>query len=239
MNLEELKEQALDRLRQLWGQIRESSLYITLREKYDELTPNVQKIVNISAVVLAVLLVFSLPLGYLSSSSDNISLFEEYKLTLRDLLQVQREIAQAPDVQQPPPVEQVRARAQQIFTEAGLGADQIRDVRDADTAGDPPTTSIPASVSQKGVIATLLKLNLKQVLDISYQLQNIAANLYVTSMDMTANKEDNHYYDVIFRVVGFTVDQGPGEAPEAPDAGAKGGPPKGAAPPPPPGGKNK
>jgi len=231
MNFDSLKEQILDRLRTIWGQIRESSLYITLAAKYEELTPTAQRLVNAGAILVALLIVFSVPLSYLSSSSDNVSLFEEYRDTLRELLQVQREIAQAPEIPLAPPTEQVKGRIQQILTEAGLGPEQIREVRDADTSGDPATSTIPQSVRQNGVIATLLKLNLKQVLDIGYQMQNIGPNLYLTSMDMTANREDAHYYDVIYRVVGFSVEDAAPAAAEAAPSGKKPGPP----PPPPPG----
>lgn len=207
MNLDALKEQILDRLRTLWGQIRETSAFINLSAKYEELSPNVQKLINIGAVLLVLLIVFSIPLSYLSTSSDNVSLFEEYKQTLRDLLQVQRELAQAPDVPQSPPPDQIKSRIQQILTESGVAPEQIREVRDVDTSGDPATLAIPASVRQAGVSTTLIKLNLKQVVDIGYQIQNIGPNLYVTSIDMTANKEDVHYYDIIYRIVGFSVDE--------------------------------
>ncbi len=235
MNFDSLKEQILDRLGTIWGQIRETSIYINLSAKYEELTPSMQKLVNAGGVLAALLIVFSIPLSYLSTSSDNVTLFEEYRDTLRELLNVQREIAQAPDVPQAPPTEQVKGRIQQILTEAGLGPEQIREVKDADTAGDPPTSTIPNVVKQNGVVATLLKLNLKQVLDIGFQMQNIGPNLYLTSMDMTASKDDPHYYDVIYRVVGFAVE----EAPAAPEDGAAAPNKKGPPPPPPPGGKNK
>ncbi|MEQ1878049.1 MAG: hypothetical protein ABL958_15505, partial [Bdellovibrionia bacterium] len=115
MNFDSLKEQILDRLGTIWGQIRETSIYINLSAKYEELTPSMQKLVNAGGVLAALLIVFSIPLSYLSTSSDNVTLFEEYRDTLRELLNVQREIAQAPDVPQAPPTEQVKGRIQQIL----------------------------------------------------------------------------------------------------------------------------
>ncbi|HEX4922695.1 MAG TPA: hypothetical protein VFV50_01365 [Bdellovibrionales bacterium] len=232
MNFDALKEQLLDRLNTILSQIRESSTYIQLREKYEELSPNVQKLLQAAGVLLVLLILFSIPLSNISSSSDYIAQFEEYKQTLRSFLQVQREISQAPDIAPPPPPDQIRARVQQIVTEAGLAPEQVRGIADADVKSDPPTTLVPAAVSQKGVTATLLKLNLKQVLDIGYAIQAIGANVFLTSMDMTANQEDNHYYDVIYRVVGFTVDE-----PAAPPGGAA--PPPGGNKPPPAGGDDE
>jgi hypothetical protein len=233
--MENIKEQLLDRLRSIWGQIRESTAYIQLREKYEELSPPVQKAVIWSAIGFIVLIVFSMPLLNLQSASQSVSAFEESKETLRNLLAVQREIAQAPDVPVAPAMEQIQSRVQSILTEIGLATEQIVQLAPADTKSDPPTALIPASVSQRGVTATLLKLNLKQIIDISYQLQNIAPNVFVTSMDMTANKQDNHYYDVVFRVVGFAIDLPAESAAEPADGGSvKPPPPK---PPPPGGGK--
>jgi hypothetical protein len=248
MNFDALKEQLLDRLRQIWGQIRESSLYIELREKYEEMSPGAQKAVTAAGVGIALLIVFAIPLSNLSSSMTNVASFEESKQTLRDLLVVQRELAQTPDVPPAPPADQIKQRVQTILNDAGLAPEQIHEVKDVDTKADPPTALIPPSVQQHGVTATLMKLNLKQVTDIAYQIQSIATNAFLTSMDMTANKEDNHYYDVIYRVVGFSVE----DAGEPGGNTAAGGPPPGAGgfkapiggkipgfkPPPPPGKKN-
>ena len=70
---------------------------------------------------------------------------------------------------------------------------------------------------------SLNQLNLKQVIDVGYQLQALAPSLKILDIDLKANATDSRYLDVIFKLVSLKVPVLPPPEPEPVSANPKKG----------------
>jgi hypothetical protein len=99
----------------------------------------------------------------------------------------------------------LQSRAQSQINTQNLQADQIRGVTDFDNSGSSASPIIPKAVIQKGVSVSLTKLTLKQVVDIGHMLQTVHQSAKMVSMEMTAQRENPHYFDVVYKIVSFAL----------------------------------
>ncbi len=210
MILDDVKDQVLERVQSFWIMLQESSLYIQIREKYENLSPNAQKATLIGTSVLFALILLSLPYGYYSSSSEHIDTFEEKRETIRDLFQTTREAANAPGVQEPMDAGALQARASQLLEQLPLTTEQKQEAvspYNGDAIKDP---MIPPVVKQNGAMVKLQKLNLDQIVEIGAKLQGIHPSIKLVGVEITASLPDPHYFDVVYKIVSFMI---PVEAP--------------------------
>jgi hypothetical protein len=214
MALADVQDQLKEQFAAVWARIRESSAFIDASEKYQGLSPAAQKGVAFGGGALVFLILMAVPYSYFSGSSDLITQYEDKRDLIQNLYHIQREanaVAGRPAL--PVNASEFQQRAQGIVTEAALQAEQMQYVSPIPTASIP---GIAKTIDQQGVEVSLKKLNLTQVIDIGYKLQAMDARSRLTGIDIKANASDRHYYDVIYRVIGF------GPKPDlTPAAGAK------------------
>lgn len=213
MIIDDIKDQLAERAQALWSRVQESSAYIQLRERFENLSPNAQKGVLIGGAAFLVFIVISIPWSYFSSSSDYVTEFEEKRELIRELYQVNREATAVSTGMDPLDGSGLRDRAQNVLTESRIGAEQNLGVSDYPVGKPPADPSIPASVVQKGAEVKVAKLNLQQIVDIGYKLQTIHPSVKMTGLEVEANREDPHYFNVIYKIVTFAI---PVQAPPAP-----------------------
>jgi len=204
--LNDFVERFSERCKALWGEFQESQIFIRIKEKIDELPSAVQKGLLWGSAGLVIFIIISIPFSAYWSSTDFEDEFVETKDTIKDLLKLSRSGAGGENYEGPGP-SFLRGRASTIFADAGLIPEQIEPTTEINSKGD--SKLIPSSITQKGIQVNLKKLNLKQVLDIGHRLENIHPNVFLTGLDMVANSEDNHYYDVSYILVGFSVERPP------------------------------
>lgn len=201
MNFDDLKDRLTSELKTTWDRIQDSSLYNQLKDRYENLSPSMQKIATIGAAVLVVALVMSFPLSYYSQSSTYVGEFEEKRDVIRELLKVSREASDVPDLAQPPPVEQLRGMAEAQTKNANLLPEQVKSIE----VGTSDSRLIPANLSSGTLNVHLAKLNLRQVVDLGYQLQAMNSSVKMQDLVVTANQEDNHYFDVAYKLIALAV----------------------------------
>ena len=215
MALEDIRDNLKDQFGAVFARVRESSAFIDLAEKYHALPPAGQKIALAVGSLLAFLIVMALPYAYYSGSSDLITQYEDKRQLVQDVYHVSR-AASAAGAKGVSPVtaEEFKSRAQSIVTEASLQPDQLVSVPPIPTAAVP---GIAKTIDQAGVEVTLKKLNLTQVIDIGYKLQVMDPQRgRLMGIDIKANTSDRHFFDVVYRVIGF------GPKPEGAAGGAGG-----------------
>jgi hypothetical protein len=209
MILEDLKDQFVDRAQALWSQIQESSSYIRISEKYSDMNPAAQKASLIGGSIVALLLILIFPLSYISSSNDSLQTFESKKTLLRELFRVSRASRDADAA--PPTVNSAELinKAQNQLRLANLPPDQIKSVSEFDNSlpqsGTRPLPSVPKEVQQKGIEVSLAKLNLRQVVEIGFQLQAMDRSLKMMGLSIDADQADPHYFNVIYQLVSFSL----------------------------------
>lgn len=201
MAFEDLKENLQSQLKTQWEQFQESSLYIQTKERYENLSPSMQKVTVFGVGALLLYVVLSFPLSYYSSASENVTVFEDTRQLIRDLLKASRESQETPDVAMPPEMDSLQARISQeldssrLLPEQKLGTEILSE-----------TNRLVPQALTKGILqVSLAKLNLRQVVDIGYQLQAISPSVKMVDLVMEMNTSDSRYYDVKYKLLALEV----------------------------------
>jgi hypothetical protein len=209
---DQLKEQWAD----LSAKIQESPAFNSAREQFESQTPTVQRAIVAAGIGLAAFFLLSFPYGYLSSSSEYMSQFEENRSLIQGLLRASRSAKTPSPIPPPIEAENLKSRLSNLFTQNRLMPEQIGEMQ---TIPHPPVKGIPASVEQNGVAVQVKKLNLTQIIALGNQVQNIGPGTKLMGMDIVQSAGQTHYYDVILKVVNFGLpqiaDAGPDEEPPA------------------------
>lgn len=201
MNFVEIKERLLSELKQLWDRIQDSTIYNQLRDRYGNLSPQMQKITLLGFVFVVGFLFFSVPWGYWQESNQSVTQFENRRDLIRKLLKSSRDASDVPDIPAPPSSDSLTADIQNILTQNQLLAEQIKGVN----ASLVDSNIIPSGMAQGGVTVTLTKLNLKQIVEVGYKIKAISPTVKMTGMQITPNRESPQYLDVVFKLASLMV----------------------------------
>ncbi len=203
--LEDLKEQALEQGRAYWEKIQESNIYIQLKEKYDELPSKYQKYIKYGAAFFIVYFVLSFPLGWLGESSNSINEYQKKRKLLSNILSVQSELQSAP--QAPPSVDasSLESKVKSALENMNINEEQIKE-----TSATPPravtdSNILPSGIRESSLQVRIEKLNLTQVVSVGRRLQNLSPGAKLIDMEVLANKEDDHYFDLRLRLASFSL----------------------------------
>lgn len=203
MNFQDLKEQILENLKTNWQNFQETTFYVTLKEKFDDLSPRNQKLIITVSLFLFIYVLLSLPIAWIQSKSSEVAYFEEKRNLTRDLLHLNQEMATAPDARPEIHPPAIANQLQSILQEANVPQDQIINIQQLQDATIDNSTMIPKGIKQEGVLATLSQLTLRQIVDIGFRIENNINGTKLTSIDIKASNENSHYYDVMYRIVSF------------------------------------
>lgn len=213
MNFDDIKDNLKSQLGQTWSRIEDSSFYNQMRDRFENLTPTNQKLTLMGAGALLALVVISIPYSYYTQSSDYVGTFEEKRGLIRELLKVTRESSEVPDLPVAPNADTLRGNVEGLLHMAKLLPEQMKgiEVMAADTS------LIPKGLLESGLRVSLAKLNLRQIIDIGYNIQSISPSVKMNAINITANSEDPRYFDVEMKLVTLAVPQAHIDMPEAAD----------------------
>ncbi len=203
MRFDDIKEQIIESAKFYTEKVKESSVFIQAQEKYEELNPNVQKLIRYGAVFLLVYFIFSFPLSWNNQAKDNLAKYQKNRGLIEDLLNIQTEIKNAPDVKTKIDANVLQTQTSEMIEKVGLAKEQVTSSSIV-TSAQREFTFIPKDINYVGVQIVLSKLNLTQILDIGTKLQNLNTDAKLIELSMNANKDDNHYYDVTYLLASFT-----------------------------------
>jgi hypothetical protein len=206
MALEDLKERLQSESKLLWEKVQDSALFIKTKDRYENLTPPVQKAVMAGVSLLIVYLFLSIPLGYFSTSSESVTDFESKRDLIRSLVKTSREAQEVPNIAVPPDVNSLKSQIDGQIQAARLLPEQIQ----ATQVVSEKVNLIPGNLIQGVLRVSLLQLNLRQIVDLGYQFQAISPSVKMTDLKMEANAKDSRYYDVTYNLAVLNV---PSEAP--------------------------
>jgi hypothetical protein len=204
MALQDVKDSLNEQIKALVSRARETDSYLRLNEKYLSLSPIAQKLSLIGAAIVCFLIVMAVPWTFYASSQSSIDDFESKRNVIRELFKVNREAAAIPLA--PPPVTsaELSNMARQSLTTSRLLPEQIIGV----TESSANVAGISKSIDQSGIQVSLSKLNLKQIVDIGNELQNLQGpngTARMMGLEVKANLSDSHYYDAIYKIVAFSA----------------------------------
>lgn len=203
--IQQLIDQIKDTLSARFEQFQETDIYIQLKEKYDDLSPFVQKSILFGSIILGFLTVFLTPYGWFSTSQEYVTTYEDNKNMIVNLLEVTQEAKKIPPQAQRITSSEIKSRMDKILSDKGIPKEQIANFSEVKLTNPPGSTLIPPAIDQNAVELSLKKLTLKQVIDIGYEFDRISPLTKTLVLEMKANSEDNHYYDSLFKVSSFSV----------------------------------
>ncbi len=226
MNFEDLKESLKNQWDQLLGRIQENPSYVSLKDRFDSLAPQSQKLVQLSALALGLITLLWIPYSTYTVSQENVVAFEEKRNLIRDLLRVSKEVSETSLSITPPSDAEARNRIESALSSAGVLPEQKAGINPVPLAGNLIKNSVVETVLESRVS----QLNLTQALNVGLSLARIQGTK-LKDLIMEPNAKDARYFDVAYKLVVFknygVQNAGFDEAD---------GPPPPPPPPPPPGG---
>lgn len=216
MNFDDIKDNLKSQLGQTWSRIEDSSFYNQMRDRFENLTPPRQKLTLMGAGALLALVVISIPYSYYTQSSDYVGTFEEKRGLIRELLKVTRESSEVPDLPVAPNADTLRGNVEGLLHMAKLLPEQMKGIE----VMAAETSLIPKGLLESGLRVSLAKLNLRQIVDIGYNIQSISPSVKMNALSITANAEDPRYFDVEMKLVTLAVPQAHIDMPDAADDSA-------------------
>lgn len=215
MNFDDIKDSLKSQLGQSWSRIEESSFYNQMKDRFENLTPTNQKFTLMGVGALLALTVISIPYSYYSQSADYVATYEEKRSLIRELLKVTRESNEVPSLPSAPSAEILKGNIENQLQMAKLLPEQMKGIE----VIAAETGLIPKSLLESGLRVSLAKLNLRQIVDIGYNIQSLSPSVKMSSVNIVANPEDPKYFDVEMKLVSLAVPQIQMEIPELPEEG--------------------
>lgn len=216
MNLDDLKDNVKSQLAQTWSRIEDSSAYNQLRDRFENLTPPQQKLTLMGVGALLALMIISVPYSYYTQATDYVSTFEDKRSLIRELLKVSRESNEVPSLPPAPSGETLKSSVENLLRTARLLPEQMNGIE----VMAAETNLVPKNLLEAGLKVRLGKLNLRQIVDLGYGIQNISPSVKMNALNINANSEDPRYFDVEMKLVTLAVPQIQMEIPEPPDEGS-------------------
>ncbi len=187
-----------EKLKAVLQEQQESEWFIRVKEKYEELTPTMQKIVRYAGMALVVTIVLWIPVTNLMDASDVNSQFEQRRLALKELLKIERDYSSVPAMPNPPAPFSLKPQLDQKIIGQGLKPEQIKDVQEV--SGKDTKT-----VEQKGISYNLTHVTVRQAIDIAYELEQTDKSFKLSEFQLDAQQEDPHFYDLRLKIINYSI----------------------------------
>lgn len=202
MAFEDLKDQLRDQFAELRSKIEESQIYNTLRERYETLSVTTQMWIKIGTALVVVSVLVYFPYIYFSDSFKNVEIYNDKRTLIRKLLRAGSSVAGS--VENPPPTSQLIENIRSQLSGHSLLPEQIGEINvlSPDALGG---RFAPKEIEQEAIGVGLKKLNLKQVIEIGYRLQNNAPGVRLVGIEVRAGSPDPHYFDVLYKLARFSL----------------------------------
>ena len=222
MALDEIKERVREQVQSLAARIQESAAWAQLMERYQSLTPNAQKLSLAGAGAASALLLFMLPWIFFSSSQTSMTEFEDKKQLIRDVYRYSQAASSLPIAPMPVSAGDLHNAIQGVIANQSpsLLPEQTVAITDFDNS-KAKSAALPQGLTQNGVMVSLSRLNVDQVVKIGGQLQDLRPTVKMVGLKVQATTADSHYFDVTFKMVAFNL-----PPVDLPKPGAKGSPTK-------------
>jgi hypothetical protein len=219
MNFADLISQLKDRLKSLWAQFEESSTYQQLMDKYEDMSPRRQKMVQVGSGVGFIIILLLIPLSNIFTSNDAVTEFEEKRDLTRELLRTFRDANQAPNIPQAPDLASLQSRIQAELQSLRLNPDQIKAIQETQSNSQ----LVPNEFSTGALEVSLLNLNTRQIVDVSYQLANLHSSVKLTDLTIEASQQMPGYFSFFAKIISLKAPQVsmPQAEPEPPQRGKK------------------
>lgn len=190
-------------------QVQESQTFQQAQDRYQNMSPLMQKVTAFLGALLVALVILFYPLSQLTESRSSLSMFEEKRGLIRDLFRTYRESASAPNIAMPPNPDGLQSAVNAILDRAELLPEQ----RSGISPGAVEGRLIPQNLVSHVLQVKLAKLNIRQVVDIGSAIAGISESVKMKDLLISANRQDTRYFDVTYGLYSLKVPEPTIEAP--------------------------
>ncbi len=213
MAFEELREQLTQQFKDLAHRVQDSPAFQSLKEKFDDLPPQQQRLLIIVLVAFTGFFVLSFPYDSWDRSSVAMQEFEERRDLVRELLKVTNETGEATQFPPNPSMGQIKADMEMRLQQFQLVPEQLGGIN----VEMPTRSSLFPTNRQEGALKVMLKkLNLRQLVDIVAQLQTIHSTVKLGNLSVDSHLPDPRYLDATLQFIMVKIPQVTLETPEEP-----------------------
>ncbi len=202
MAFDDLKDKLVDSFTQTKEKFAENPHVQTIKEKFETLPAQTQKIILTALGVLGVLILLYLPYSFLSSSADNVADFNKHRNLIRSLFKY----SQLPKGKTPlPATSNANNVTSQIRSSLGrfdLLPNQIISIEETDLKSTGKSL-VKKPIQQTAIKASFKQLNVRQVVDLSFHLKNFKDHIKLISTSMSEDTDKKQYYNVDYRLVSY------------------------------------
>lgn len=167
-----------------------------IKERYDELSPIAQKASLMGSLSLIVIVLFYAPISSIFEVDDIILQFEEKRDLTRDLLRVSRDAGQIPALPMAEPAAMLESKIRTELSREQLIPEQIKNISQVDA-----NSKLLGGVAGDALEVALIKLNIRQIVNIGYVLSRIGQSAKLEDLIIRANTEMPGYFDVDYKIV--------------------------------------
>lgn len=215
MALQDIATQLRGQLSELFQKVQDSPGYQSLKEKYDDLPSQQQKIVLLLTAGFFVFFIYSIPYDHYIQSDNSVVEFDEQRQLIKNLIDVAKETSSGVQFFPSPPVGQIKTDMEIRLQQFQLLPEQLSplQVESSSTSG-----LIPINRQEGSIKISLKKLNLRQLVDISAELQKVNLNARLSHFKIDSHLADPRYLDafldfVVIKVPQVEQEQEPAPAP--------------------------
>lgn len=203
MNFSDIKEKFIEAFQQFASRVQESSIYIQLMERYRNFNPLMQKLIVASLVFFVLFAVYLIPDSFVSSSVTYEESFQVNRRLVRDLFRTARNPMIRADQFKGPDFDEMKS----LIEAQMMGAQIIDSQKGAFLPVNKPLPSklVPGAIQQTGLSFEVKKLNLTQIVQLSQKLSSLHPNTKLSGVDIQADKEDPHYFQVKFTMSSLSL----------------------------------
>jgi hypothetical protein len=199
-NIDDIKERIKSESARLWERIQGSSAFNQLKDRYENLTPFVQKLLVIGIILVTCGILVSIPLTSYMSGNDSIANYEDQRDLIHDLFKIQQDMQTTSGLTPAPSADALASRIDADLHGSTLLPEQIRGV----TVDSVPNT-LPKTHIDGALRVALNKLNLRQIVDIGHQIMSINPAIKMLDLSIEANMQDPKYFDVVYKFISLKI----------------------------------
>lgn len=215
MALKDITDQLSQQFAELAQKIQDSPAFQSLKEKYDDLPSQQQKLVLLLTGGLLIFFVFSIPYDNYSQSDESVVVFENQRQLIKNLIDVAKETSSGAQFFPSPPIGQIKTDMEIRLQQFQLLPEQLGPLQ-ADISSSAGL--IPSNRQEGSIKISLKKLNLRQLVDITAELQKVNLNARLGSFKIDSHLADPRYLDafldfIVIKVPQVEVEQEPTPTP--------------------------
>ncbi len=201
MLFENIIEQINEYFRSIVSHVQESSTFDSLKDKFNSLSPFIQKLLITTICFLIILLTLATPIIKYQASLENMVFFEEQKKLTQKIISFQKKSKSMPSTPKEYKLADFKTKVNTLEN-----AYSINFLPNQMSVSPSKTRSkIIRSANQNNFNVETKKTNIDQFLALTYSVQKLNKSLLIESIELKANSENPSYFDGSITVANLFV----------------------------------